>query len=470
MSQGVARFGYAPSQALRPDWGVGKWSRIMCYGARRQQQPDGSLRDFKFDPASFQQAVANFKRMFAGRGKGMGSDYEHQSLNAASNGQAAPNLCFFGAMAHVDASGAVVGQEHVRPGLPEIDPAAERARLAQQNPEADSDPAGLWVCCAEVTPLGIELIPNYSQLSPAFDDHDKDEQGQDIGLAVQNVSFVNTAFQTGTAFNFGKSSAALAPSTEKRMNPEMIQKLGKYGYAADKPESIDEAYHGFMSSEEPAGDRAAMAKAYRAYKMSADPQSGGPGSMPAGAPAAAPPVLAAPGSMADPPALVPDKDADGMAKMNKVLEGQVAALSKHVKQSDAALAELKAEIARKERDARIAAFRKEMTEGVEARYAVGAPELETLIEAVGGDVDKARPIAMNMPPLAAFKRYTEGGHVLGTKSVPTPGIAQMSRAQVGAAFSKRVRELRDADPALSLEDAQQRVAREQPELYNAAVK
>ena len=216
-------FGTTAPVARRADFGIGKWSRIATYGTKQQRQPDGSSRTFQFDDAAFAQGLANFKRMFAGRGKGMGSDCEHQSLNAPSNGQAAPNPCFFGAMAWIDQAGQLRGMEIARPDtvrgnevdgfqiiateVPPPDPAAESERLAREGPGDDPSPAGVWVYCREITPYGLEVIPNYSQLSPLFNDHDVDEQEKDVGFGFQNVSFVNVAFQGGTSFNFSKNAA-----------------------------------------------------------------------------------------------------------------------------------------------------------------------------------------------------------------------------------------------------------------------
>lgn len=498
--------------------GVGKWSRIFTYGVKRQQQDDGSWRTFELGDEAFAQALVNFKRQFAGRGKGMGSDYEHQTMYASQNGQPAPNLCYWGGMAWVKGD-QVMGQEAIRAGVPPIDPAAERARLAEQNPAEDPDPSGLWLCCSEITELGAKIIPNYSQLSPLFHDHDTDETGADVGLAVQNASFVNVAFQGGTAFNFSKMSAhddkvakvmrefyagtlkssdgssvtdeqqakaiaesearAAAASKDIKMNdmpPDMMGKLSKFGFLPDKPETAESAYAAYMEgTDDPAEERkkiAEMYKAMRAKMAAAQPQSDGPGSLPGGAPNAAPPELAAPGLMGKPP-MVADADNDGMSKMAKTLAPILDPLKQRLTVAEqtatAATAELAA-MKKKTHETALVAFRKEMLEGETARF---LPEqgaaLDRILDRVGGNIEAAREICEIIPPVAAFSRLTHGGNPIGTKSVPPPGISGMNKTQMGYAFNKAVRERRAKEPALSFAEAQKAVALEQPELYNGSL-
>lgn len=452
------------------DFGVGKWSRIATYGTKRQRQADGSVRVFEFDNANFLQGLRNFRTQFAGRGKGMGSDFEHQTLNSPINGRPAPNLCYWTALAVLDQTGRVVGLEDLRGDAAPLDPVAERDRLAAQNPADDPDPAGTWAYCGEITPLGEQLIPNYSQLSPLFSDDDEDEAGNPIGFAWQNVSFVNVAFQGGTAFTFRKGSFSM----NDQMNPEMAGKLAKFGYSAEKPESIHDAVMGYMASDEPAAERAKVAEMYKMMAkmgaMGCDPQSDGPGMLPKGAPSATPPELAAPGQMGRMPGMPEkDMDRDGMAKMNKILEGQVAALTKRVLHAESLAQQThQAQEARAkvEYTAKLTAFRKEMLESESARYLPEqAADLDQLIADVGGDLDKARTHALRMPPVTAFKRWTQGGNPVGITSVPPPGISTMGRNAKGFAFNKAVRDLLAKEKGLSFELAQQRIAAEQPDLY-----
>lgn len=531
--QGRVAFAALPGVARPADFGVGKWSRIATYGVKRQQQPDGSWRDFDFCDRTFAEGLRNFRRMFAGRGKGMGSDFEHQTLNAPTNGQPAPNLCYWSALAVINQAGTLVGLEDLRGDAPIIDPAAERARLADQNPAEDSDPAGTWALCSEITPLGQTIIPNYSQLSPLFNDADTDEQAQPVGLAWQNVSFVNLAFQGGTSFNFRKACfggptpsdsltqglfMAMTPELEKKLGEhgfsaskpntlrvafkaymaktadgpkersamaaavghidddpaaDQLAKLGKFGFVAEKPETAEMAYGAYMDqTEDGPADRAAVSQAYRKMakaKMGelVPGQSGGPGTLPSGAPSDKPPELAAPLSMGA------ELGPEGMAKLSKVIAPILAPLQQRVqvaeRDSAAAMAKLqerdKADYAKGR-----AAFRKEMLEGDTARFLPeqGA-QLDTLIDNVGGDLTKAREVCEIMPPVAAFQRWTRGGNPEGASSVPAPALAGLSRTQRGYAFNKAVKELRKKEPSLSHSDAQQRVAAEQPDLYEGSL-
>jgi hypothetical protein len=477
-------FGTTSPVARRADFGIGKWSRIATYGTKQQRQPDGSSRTFQFDDAAFAQGLANFKRMFAGRGKGMGSDCEHQSLNAPSNGQAALNPCFFGAMAWIDQVGQLRGMEIARPdtvrgnevdGFQVIatevqppDPAVESERLARESPGDDPSPAGVWVYCREITPYGLEVIPNYSQLSPLFNDHDVDEQENDVGFGFQNVSFVNVAFQGGTSFNFGKLRNTM---NEDMMPPEMMAKLAKFGMMPDKPETCSMAFEKYMDESEDMPDmRKAMRMAYQKMmaKMGAEPQSGGVGTLPAGEPSATPPMLAAPGQMGGMP-MVPDADKDGMAKMAKLIAPILAPLQERVVKAEAAASAAMSKLAARDtadKTSALAAFRKEMLEGETARFLPEqAAQLDTIIDNVGGDIAKARQVCEYMPPAAAFTRWTSGGNPVGMSTVPPPGLSGMSKTQAGFAFNKAVREYRAAHAGINFADAQAAVAAEQPDLY-----
>lgn len=433
----LVRLLFSAGSVPQEDIGVGKWSRIATFGTKRQRQLDGSFREIELSEAAFAQALQNFRRMFAGRGKGMGSDYEHQTVNAAENGQPAPNLCYWGAMAVVGQDGAVTGAVDLFGNAPQIDPAAERARLAADHPETDGNPAGLWALCTEVTPLGRKLIPNYSQLSMLFSDDDVDEAGAKVGFCVQNVSFVNVAFLNGTSFHFGKGISAMD------MPQEIMAKLAKYGYSQDKPESLEASYHGYMAATDDAKeDRAKVAEAFKKFgKMSA--------------PVSAEPVV--------------DTENDGMAKMNKILTAQIASLSKRVEVAEKAadnVAKQQEEASKATYAKQLAAFKHEMISGPNARYLESqAADLDALVSDVGGDLEKARKHAERIPPIAAFKRMTAGGNPVGVTVLPPPGIAMMSKNQRGIAFNKAVRELMIKEK-IGIEAAQQRVAAEQPDLYD----
>lgn len=255
---GRRRFAIATPQPLQTTFGVGKWSRIATYGKKRQQQPDGTWFETVFDDAKFAKGLENFRVMFAARGKGMGSDCEHQTLYAAVNGKPALNPAYFTALAWVK-DGQVRGVEALQESVPEIDPKAEEARLRELYPKADDHtPDGTWAYCAEVTEYGREVIPNYSQLSPLFNEQEHDEAGVLLGFAWLNVSFVNIAHQTNTNFAFGKRNRMADISQE-----EMLKKLSHHGLGeSPKADDIDKALGAYMAdTDDPKEVRSAMARA-----------------------------------------------------------------------------------------------------------------------------------------------------------------------------------------------------------------
>lgn len=260
-------------QAVLPGFGVGKWSRIATFGTKRQRQPDDSVRVFEFSEKTFAQALVNFGRMFAQRR--MGSDWEHQSLHAPTNGQPAPNLCYWDAFAVIEGD-RVTGVQEQAPG-PQPDPAALRALLAERFPNEAPDPSGLWVRCAEITKIGAQLIPCYEQLSPLFSDEQLDETGEPIGFAVSNISFVNVAHQDGTFFNFSFTDNALHPSGPERKEPKKMDEKefrAKLGLAeATDKDAMRAAFDSYMeSTEDPPAMRKAMKAAFDATRT--DPNTG----------------------------------------------------------------------------------------------------------------------------------------------------------------------------------------------------
>ena len=225
---------------------------------------------------------------------------------------------------------------------------------------------------------------------------------------------------------------------------ELLAKLAKHGLAEDDG-NMEEAYSRYMSeTEDGPAERKEMCKAMEELKKPSE---------------------------ADPD---PDKDGDKDGKaLARIYERQLASLAKRVQVAESVAAKVASETearAKKEHEAKLAAFRKEMIESAEARYLPEqAADLDQLIADVGGDLDKARVHAMRMPPVAAFKRLTQGGNPVGLTSVPPPGLSAMSRTDKGYSFNAAVAELRKKEPGLSLALAQQRVAAEQPDLYDGAL-
>lgn len=248
-----------PGVARPADFGVGKWSRIATHGVKAQKLPSG-WSETTFDDAKFAQWLRNFRLMFAARGRGMGSDYEHQVLNAALNGKPAPNLAYFTALAHVDQRGKLAGIEDIRGDATPIDPVAESARLRAEHPEADESiisPAGVWAYCSEVTPLGAELIPSYSNLSPLVNDDEHLEDGTPIGSALLNISFVSVSHQVGTNFALSRTH------TMEITHDELAKKLSAHGLGEDpSAQDYSKALSAYMENTDDNKEvRSAMAKA-----------------------------------------------------------------------------------------------------------------------------------------------------------------------------------------------------------------
>lgn len=249
---------HALAATPRPQsFGVGKWSRIATYGYKRQRQADGSWSETLFDDAKFSQWLTNFLLMFGGRGRGMGSDWEHQTIYSAANGVAAENLAYFTGLCWVR-NGQVVATSRLQPSVPPLDPEAEASRLRAEHPTTSGNPDGVWAYCAEITPRGEELIPNYSQLSPLVSDDEHLEDATPIGSALLNVSFVNVSHQVGTNFAFSATGGPMDLSPE-----EMRKKLSAFGLG-DKPDadSLRKALAAYMEgTDDNAVARGAMAKA-----------------------------------------------------------------------------------------------------------------------------------------------------------------------------------------------------------------
>lgn len=400
------RAAFGAVQPVLPGFGVGKWSRIATFGVKRQRQPDDSVREFEFSPKTFAQALVNFGRMFAQRR--MGSDWEHQALHASTNGRPAPNLCFWDALGVIEED-KVAGLREQSPG-PQPDPVALRALLAERFPHEDPDPSGLWARCAEITPLGAQLIPCYEQLSPLFNDEQLDESGEPIGFAVSNISFVNVAHQDGTFFNFGFADRALHPSgstQEKRMDEkQMMGRLGLAEGATDK-EAMRAAFDAYMENTADGPEERKAMKAAFAAKMAA---------------------------MGDalPAEKIEDKDKDGAAQAAMSAQTQaLAALSAKHQQTQTELAALRqreAEREKKEKEQRLAAF----SAAACTSFAAGGtgqwdPTKRKDLEDLARDLPEAKwPSLLAGVPKGAFGgasgRLFQGGNPVGAGRGGTGGF------------------------------------------------
>ena len=167
---------------------AGVWDYV-CVPGRKVK--DGMETDF--NPETLGQMIDNF----VARGDMVGLDYNHQSEFTHVNGQPAPGLAFYGALALVW-DGKVVKAGAARDVEPQ---GTEGINLAQD---------GLYAYRAEVTEKGQELLPNFKYLSPTFSPDATDEQDNPIGYALYAVAATNSPFQASTEITFAKEKSQMA--------------------------------------------------------------------------------------------------------------------------------------------------------------------------------------------------------------------------------------------------------------------
>lgn len=176
---------------------VGVWDRI-CVPGRNVKDDEETI----FDARTCGEMVANFAR----RGDPIMIDWNHQSSFAHENGQPAPALGFYGALASVF-GGKVVACEYAR-------------GIDQTQPPANLED-GLWGLRTAVTPQGHELLPGFRMLSPTFTPEGVDQQGRSVGYSLLAVAATNTPWQAGTQITFGREpvngNRGVVP-----MNPKML--------------------------------------------------------------------------------------------------------------------------------------------------------------------------------------------------------------------------------------------------------
>lgn len=161
---------------------TGVWDRFTTWGSKLKDR-----METRFDEQTLPQMVDNWKK----RGDHLPLDYNHQSSYAAENGQPAPALAWYNAMAVVR-DGQLLCFQSLDEGV--------------QPPQTADLADGLWGHRSEVTELGQELLPNFKYISPTFSPDGTDEQGNLIGYTIHAVAATNTPFQSGTGFTFAKGN------------------------------------------------------------------------------------------------------------------------------------------------------------------------------------------------------------------------------------------------------------------------
>lgn len=192
------------------------WDRVMTYGKKAK---DGIEYDFTDD--FFQKIIDNFAKSSR---TCFGSDYEHQTMNAALNGKPAPNLAYYNAYA-------VIKDGRVKTFFSKDEKV--------QPPTAIGREDGLYAYRFKATPLGKQLIPNYNEISPLFDTEDTNEKGELIGPNINNISFVNVSHQEGTTVGLKKG--------KNMEDKEMYGMLGFKDGMEPSEEELKEKMKMFMS-------------------------------------------------------------------------------------------------------------------------------------------------------------------------------------------------------------------------------
>jgi phage I-like protein len=183
---------------------VGVWDQLAKFG---EFEKDGHVT---FSEETLRQGLKNF----ASRKNKLSMDYEHQALNAPLNGQPAPPLAYYDAMA------LVIGGKVV--DFAARDASVQPPKPADcVNPDTGAVEDGLYIRRAKVTPLGEQLLPNYDYISPAFTTEGTDEQGYEIGLDFINLAATGTPFLDGMKpiemTRFGAQKAPMS-AEDKTMN------------------------------------------------------------------------------------------------------------------------------------------------------------------------------------------------------------------------------------------------------------
>ena len=193
---------------------VGVWDQLAKVG---EFEKDGPV---SFSEEQLRVALKNFST----RKNKLSMDYDHQALNAELNGQPAPGLARYNAMA------LVIGGKVV--DFATRDATVQTPTLEQvRNPDTNEIADGLYIHRCKVTPLGEKLLPNFEYISPAFTTEGEDEQGKPIGLDFINLAATDIPFLDGMKpiqmTRFGASPPR--PTTEKKkmaLDPSLMKRLG----------------------------------------------------------------------------------------------------------------------------------------------------------------------------------------------------------------------------------------------------
>lgn len=208
------------------------WDRGMTFG---EKVKDGQRSEFSLE--TFNQFIDNWLK----RGERISLCYNHQSAYVAQNGQPAPALAQYDAVAIVQ-GGEVVRCEKLHASTampPSVLELQQRVRALATDLDPRPTPDGMWFFRCEVTPLGQQLLPNFSYISPMFTSSGKDEQGNAQGYTLIDLAATNTAFQAGCVISFERKGSTLMGAIDQR---------GRELRPGDRVRSLRRGWEGHVST------------------------------------------------------------------------------------------------------------------------------------------------------------------------------------------------------------------------------
>ena len=458
--------------------GLGKWDRIMTYGQKVQFDTQGNGTLFDFNTESFCQIVDNFSRVFQARRLGL--DYKHVAANPEIEPGPEQNLAYYSGLCVIEQGKVIKIWDH-SPDRAPPDPQVLLQEMQSKFPRLTEleNADGLWGYKCEITPLGIEKLPNCEQLSPYFSKNDFDEFGNQIGYNLLNVSAVGVAFQDGTTLNLGKfPPTSVTPFSKKELpgifplskttpshrnqtmndmlSPEMMGKLMKHGLMAETDkDQMRAAYEKYMSeTEDGPTDRKMMAEMYAKCmsKMNMDE----------------PKEKDMPDSMGHEE---PDGDEQKMSKqIQSSQEKAVVALSKQLQEMKTHFEEQEKKKAQAEERAKAVAFAKQAVS--DGRYPA-EDEAELVNFALAGYGERAiKPFPKGT--FTVMKKWTQAGSPSGANQANQSGISEkysylgtggtLKVLARGKDLSTMAKQL-SKEKGIPLGEAQREILKQNPDLY-----
>lgn len=192
------------------------WDRGATFG---EKVKNGRLSIFSVD--TFNEFTDNWLK----RGERLSLCYNHQSAFVEENGQPAPALAQYDAIAIV-AGGKIVRFERLlasTAAAPKIKELEQRVAQLATSLDPKPTPDGMWFYRGLVTDMGQKLLPGFSYISPMFTTTGADENGNPQGYTLIDLAATNTPFQAGCVISFDRASR---PPTTRGVG-NMAAKLAK---------------------------------------------------------------------------------------------------------------------------------------------------------------------------------------------------------------------------------------------------